>query len=75
MNKRYGYLWWNNREGNYAGVPTDAYSAMGKFDNDMLIMPSLDMIVIRQVGDDTGANRQAEDRRVVRPGRRRRHRP
>lgn len=58
LNKRYGYLWWNNSTDAWPGVPADAYAAMGKFDNDMLIVPSLDMIVIRQVGDDTGASRQ-----------------
>ena len=38
---------------------------MGKFDNDMLIVPSLDMIVIRQVGDDTGGQPANQDRRAV----------
>jgi len=56
LNPRYGYLWWTNG-GSWPGVPADAYAAMGKFNNDMLIVPSLDMIVIRQVGDDTGAKR------------------
>jgi CubicO group peptidase (beta-lactamase class C family)/glucose/arabinose dehydrogenase len=55
---RYGYLWWDNSSGAWPGVPRDAYAAMGKFDNDMLIVPSLDMIVIRQVGDDSATNRQ-----------------
>jgi CubicO group peptidase (beta-lactamase class C family) len=58
FNPRYGYLWWNNANGAWPGVPADAYAAMGKFNNDMLIVPSLDLIVIRQVGDDTGNNRQ-----------------
>ena len=58
LNKRYGFLWWNNHGDAWPGVPADAYAAMGKFDNDMLIVPSMDMIVIRQVGDDTAANRQ-----------------
>ena len=39
-------------------MPADAYAAMGRFDNDMLIVPSLDLIVIRQVGDDSANNRQ-----------------
>ena len=56
--KRYGYLWWNNSAEAWPAVPKDAYAAMGKFSNDMLIVPSLDMIVIRQVGDDSAANRQ-----------------
>jgi CubicO group peptidase (beta-lactamase class C family) len=58
LNKRYGFLWWNNSTDAWSGVPEDAYAALGKFDNDMLIVPSLDLIVIRQVGDDTGNNRQ-----------------
>ncbi len=52
LNKQYGYLWWNNSTGAWPGVPADAYAAKGKFDNDMLVVPSLDMIVIRQVGDE-----------------------
>jgi CubicO group peptidase (beta-lactamase class C family) len=58
LNPRYGYLWWNNSNGAWPSVPKDAYAAMGKFSNDMLVVPSLDLIVIRQVGDDSGANRQ-----------------
>jgi CubicO group peptidase (beta-lactamase class C family)/glucose/arabinose dehydrogenase len=53
LNKRYGYLWWNSSNNAWPGMPDDAYAAMGKFDNDMLIVPSLDLIVIRQVGDDS----------------------
>ncbi len=57
LNPRYGYLWWTNN-GAWPGVPGDAFAALGRFDNDMLMVPSLDMIVIRQVGDDTGNERQ-----------------
>ena len=63
------------QHGAWPGVPADAYAAMGQFDNDMLIVPSLDMIVIRQVGDDIGHQPAAQDRRAVRPGRGRRQRP
>jgi hypothetical protein len=31
-------------------VPADAFAAIGFLDNDLLIVPSLDLIVIRQVG-------------------------
>ena len=58
LNDRYGYLWWNNKRGSWPGVPTDAIAALGKFGNVMLMVPSLDMIVIRQVGDDSGSGRQ-----------------
>ena len=58
LNKRYGYLWWNNSTGAWPGVPADAYAAMGKFDNDMLVVPSLDMLVIRQVGATSSKTRR-----------------
>ena len=42
LKKEYGYLWWNNSQGMWRGVPKDAFAAIGKFENDMLIVPSLD---------------------------------
>lgn len=51
LNKSYGYLWWNNTTGKWPGVPADAYASLGKNDNSMVIVPSLDLIVLRQVGD------------------------
>ena len=54
LNKDYGYLWWNNASGKkWKGAPTDAYAALGRNDNNMYILPTQEMIVIRQVGDDT----------------------
>jgi CubicO group peptidase (beta-lactamase class C family)/glucose/arabinose dehydrogenase len=60
LNERYGYLWWNNRTGAWPGVPNDAYAALGKFANVMLIVPGLDLIVIRQVGDDSASGREVK---------------
>jgi CubicO group peptidase (beta-lactamase class C family) len=60
LNKSYGYLWWNNTDKHWQGTPADAYAALGRFDNSMLIVPSLDLIVIRQVGDDTGHERKID---------------
>ena len=52
MNPEYGYLWWNNSTGKkFPGTPTDSYAALGRFANNMLIVPSLDLIVIRQIGE------------------------
>lgn len=48
MNKSYGYLWWNNTTNKWPGVPADAYAALGRWDNNILIVPSLDLVVIRQ---------------------------
>jgi hypothetical protein len=56
----WGYLWWNNTDGRWPGVPRDAYAALGRFDNDMLVVPSLSLIVIRQVGDDSANNRKID---------------
>ena len=59
MNPEYGYLWWNNTTGKkFPGCPTDAYAALGRFQNNMLIVPSLDLIVIRQIGEDPEPNRK-----------------
>ena len=53
----YGYLWWTNHSGAWPKVPRDAFATMGKFGNSMLVVPSLDMLVLRQIGDDSAANR------------------
>ncbi|MCE9604807.1 MAG: beta-lactamase family protein [Planctomycetia bacterium] len=59
MNPEYGYLWWNNTTGKkWPGVPKDAYAALGRSDNSMLIVPSLDLIVLRTIGDDQDKSRK-----------------
>lgn len=65
MNPEYGYLWWNNTLGKrLAGCPKDAYAAMGRFANNMLIVPSLDLIVIRQIGEDSQPNRKFDMNKI-----------
>lgn len=59
LNPEYGYLWWNNTTGKkWPGVPKDAYAALGRAQNNMLLVPSLDLIVIRTIGDDTDTKRK-----------------
>jgi len=61
LNPEYGFLWWNNSTGDkWPGVPKDAYASLGKGGNHMLIVPSLDLIVIRQIGDDPMPNRKVD---------------
>lgn len=48
LNKSYGYLWWNNTTNRFPKLPQDAYAALGKWDNNIFIVPSLDLVVIRQ---------------------------
>jgi len=58
LNKSYGYLWWNNTTNKWPGVPNDAYAALGRWDNNILVVPSLDLIVIRQSDLAPGPNHQ-----------------
>jgi CubicO group peptidase (beta-lactamase class C family) len=53
----YGLLWWTNAVGAWPKIPRDAFATMGKFGNSMLLVPSLDLVVLRQVGDDSANNR------------------
>lgn len=48
LNKAYGYLWWNNSTKRWPKVPQDAYAALGRWDNNIFVAPSLDLVVIRQ---------------------------
>lgn len=65
MNPEYGYLWWNNSQGKkFPGCPADTYAALGRAQNNMLIVPSLDLIVIRQIGDDPQANRKVDMNKI-----------
>ena len=60
LKKDYGYLWWNNSTGAWKAVPSDAFASMGKFGNSMLMAPSLDLIVLRQIGDDSANQRDVK---------------
>lgn len=67
LNKSYGFLWWLNGKENYKlpGVdivfkgplvptaPNDMFAALGKNDQKIYIVPSMNMVVVR-VGDDAG---------------------
>jgi CubicO group peptidase (beta-lactamase class C family) len=50
LNKGYGYLFWVNTAGQWADVPKDAYAARGAFGNELLVIPSKDLIVVRLLG-------------------------
>lgn len=65
MNPEYGYLWWNNTLGKkFPGCPKDTYAALGRSANNMLIVPSLDLIVIRQIGEDSQPNRKFDMNKI-----------
>jgi len=48
LNKSYGYLWWNNTTNKWPNVPQDTFAALGRWDNNIMVVPSLDLVVIRQ---------------------------
>lgn len=41
-------LWWNNTTNRFPNSPKDAYAALGRWDNNIFIAPSLDLVVIRR---------------------------
>jgi CubicO group peptidase (beta-lactamase class C family) len=50
-NPDYGFLWWVNVRGANKDLPHDAYSAQGMYSNNVTILPSHDLVVVRLVGD------------------------
>ena len=67
QNQAYGYLWWLNGKASYQlpalqfefqgslipNAPNDLVAALGKNDQKIYVVPSLDMVVVRQ-GDSAG---------------------
>lgn len=47
----YGLLWWTNKSGDLAGVPTDAYWAWGLGESLIVVIPSLDLVIARTGAD------------------------
>ena len=45
--RHYGLLWWNNGDGALGRVPRDAFWAWGLYDSLIVVVPSLDLVVVR----------------------------
>ncbi len=55
----YGVLWWTNKSKQLANVPEDAYWAWGLGESLIVVIPSLDLIIVRNGGqspDDVSPN-------------------
>ncbi len=53
LNRRYGFLWWTNADGDFWGdVPSDGYAAIGAFNQRVYVVPSLDLVVVRLGEED-----------------------
>ncbi|HEV8334171.1 MAG TPA: serine hydrolase [Steroidobacteraceae bacterium] len=46
----YGVLWWTNKSGQMANVPTDTYWAWGLGEELIVVIPSLDLVISRNSG-------------------------
>ena len=51
----YGVLWWTNKSGQLANVPTDAYWAWGLGEALIVVIPSLDLVIARNGGQSPSA--------------------
>jgi len=45
--EHYSMLWWNNGDGYVPNVPRDAYWSAGLFNSYIVVIPSLDLVVVR----------------------------
>jgi len=53
-NTDYGVLWWTNKSGTMANVPTDTYWAWGLGEELIVVIPSLDLVIVRNGGQAPG---------------------
>jgi len=67
LNRAYGYLWWLNGKSSYRApgpqaefsgelipnAPTDTYAGLGRNDQKLYIVPSMELVIVR-MGEDAG---------------------
>ena len=52
----YGVLWWTNKSGTMPNVPTDAFWAWGLGEELIVVIPSLDLVIVRNGGQATASS-------------------
>jgi CubicO group peptidase (beta-lactamase class C family) len=57
--QNYGVLWWTNANGQMAGVPPDTFWAWGLHDTLIVVIPSLDLVVVRASNRSMRTNPEA----------------
>ncbi len=67
-----GFGWWSNRDGAWSAVPRDAYLGAGAGDQLLIIIPSLDLVVVRNGGaitdnGDTSAHWKSLEKHLLAP--------
>jgi CubicO group peptidase (beta-lactamase class C family) len=65
----YGLLWWNNADGALKNVSRDAYWAWGLYDSLIIVVPALDLVVVRggANGRQWPRDKDADHYAVLRP--------
>jgi len=52
----YGVLWWTNKSGTMPNVPTDTFWAWGLGEELIVVIPSLDLVIVRTGGQATASS-------------------
>ena len=52
----YGVLWWTNKSGTMPNVPSDTFWAWGLGEAIIVVIPSLDLVIVRNGGQDTAGS-------------------
>jgi CubicO group peptidase (beta-lactamase class C family) len=52
----YGVLWWTNKSGTMANVPKDTFWAWGLGEELIVVIPSLDLVIVRNGSQDTASS-------------------
>ena len=52
----YGILWWTNKSGTMPNVPEDAFWAWGLGEELIVVIPSLDLVIVRNGGQATASS-------------------
>ena len=63
--EHYSLLWWNNADSRFRDVPRDAFHTAGMYNSYILVIPSLDLVVVRagRAWPPPNQARTQEDRR------------
>jgi len=63
----YGILWWNNADGALAGVPRDAYWSWGLKESLIVVIPSLELVIVRAGRNGWQSNNWGSGYSVIEP--------
>ncbi len=65
--EHYSLLWWDNGDGTMPGVPRDAFWSWGLYESLTVVIPSLDLVVVRAGPNKSWAQTGTEHYDVLKP--------